>query len=142
MANRYFSQYAYSLEKGKVMLFGRVTFGSSGAPTLDAANSKGIASVTRNSAGKYTIVLQDSYNRYLGMDARFLVSSGLPASPGVSVVSQAVGTSGGGTIVIQCSQAQVPASTVQGTAIQYAAADPASGEELDLVVYLKNSSAT
>lgn len=130
MANRYMDQFCYSLEKGKSALFVKVAIGATGAPTLDTTNSKGIKSITRNSAGQYTLVLQDAWSRYLGMEARFIQSStGIPASPIVGLKSQSVATAGGGSIVFVC-------STGAG-----AATDPGNGEELELVLFLKNSSA-
>lgn len=128
MANGLMNQFSYSYEKNKTVIFGRVTIGASGAPTLDLPNSKGIASVVLNgTAGNYTITLKERFYRFFGLDARFLVASGLPASATVAVVSQAVNASTP-TIVIQCSTGGV-------------ATNPASGEEMDLVIYLKNTSA-
>lgn len=46
----------------------------------------------------------------------------------------------GGYILLQCLQAQIGAATTQGSALQYAAADPASGSELDIKLLLSNSS--
>lgn len=48
----------------------------------------------------------------------------------------------GGIITIQCLQAQIGAATTQGTALQYAAANPASGSTLNLRFLLSNSSVT
>lgn len=127
MANRYMYRNFMSIDQAPVALFMRVTIGATGAPTLDAVNSKGIKSIVRNSAGKYTITLSDNYFRYLGFDPAMLVASGLPAAPVIAVVSQAV-SAATPTIVIQCSVGGV-------------ATDPASGEELEAVIFLKNSSA-
>jgi len=46
----------------------------------------------------------------------------------------------GGIIQIQTLQAQMPSATTQGTPVQYAAADPASGSILKLFLMLSNSS--
>lgn len=48
----------------------------------------------------------------------------------------------GAIITIQCLQAQVGAATTQGSALQYAAANPASGCTLLLSMLLSNSSVT
>lgn len=46
----------------------------------------------------------------------------------------------GAIVTIQCLQAQVGAATTQGSALQYAAADPANGSTLKLSILLSNSS--
>jgi hypothetical protein len=61
MSNQRYTQFRYSKEKKVVDLFAKVTFGSSGAPTLVVAQSKGVKSIARNSAGDYTITLGDKY---------------------------------------------------------------------------------
>lgn len=58
MANRNF-QRRQALEKEVKDLYAKVTIGSSGAPTL--VSPIGIASIARNSAGNYTLTLQDKY---------------------------------------------------------------------------------
>lgn len=65
MANRTFNQFQGSLEKGVVQLFAEVSFDPLGAPTL--VRGKGIAGVVDNGSGEYTINLQDTYQRVLGM---------------------------------------------------------------------------
>lgn len=100
MANRYMNQFSSSFVKGKVSLYAQVAIGATGAPTLSAANSKGIASVARNSAGKYTITLQDNYYSFLCVNASVLLASGLAACVSQPcVVSQAVQTTK--TVVVQ-----------------------------------------
>src|SRR5271166_5626830 len=92
MANRrYRSQFRFSMHKDPVDIFAHVTFGSSGAPTLDSKNSPGIVSVTRNSTGNYTFVFGtnsqlafDTYN-YLLMVKHVFSQSSAPAAPGMWV---------------------------------------------------------
>ncbi len=67
MANRLFNQFSFGLEKMRVSLFLRMTIGLTGAPTLVAADSKGIASVVRIGVGLYRITLQDAYQKMLMM---------------------------------------------------------------------------
>lgn len=131
MANRYFTQFIASLAKTPVFLFGRVTFGAAGAPTLDAVNSKGIKSITRTGAGAYTIVLgsavgTDIYPRLFTVDAVFLNATA-PASPLVYIVSETVKTNG--TI------------NVQFDSTAGVATDPGSGEEVRFLITLTNSTA-
>lgn len=125
MSNRLYTQFRYSLEKRVVDLFADVTFGASGAPTLNTAKSKGVKSITRSSAGKYVLTLQDSFNGLLMLKHSF-VNATAPAAPGAYIVSHTVGSASPATITIQFNAA--------GTAT-----DPASGEEALLQVVLKDS---
>jgi len=85
MANRYTNQFRASLEKRVSSIFMHVSFGAAGAPTLDVPNSKGVVSITRNSAGLYTIVfgtnaqMKDTYVKFLSMSHSFLEAAGSPA---------------------------------------------------------------
>jgi hypothetical protein len=127
MANRSFVRNTSTLEKAPVRLFARVTFGSSGAPTLDKAKSKGVKSISRTSAGLYVITLQDSYQRLLNMKHLFLNATA-PAAPGMYLVTDATSTN------------SAPAVTVQFNAAG-TATDPGSGEEVRLTFELSNSTA-
>lgn len=134
MANRYFRQFVNTVEPQVVKLFARVTFGSSGAPTLVAASSKGIKSISRVSAGKYTITLgnaavTDTYNALLMVKHLFdeTANSGTaPVSPSMFLTANAVATAGTLQVVFNAA----------GTAT-----DPASTEAVMLEITLKNSSA-
>ncbi len=53
----------YTLETKLVHLYAKVAIGSTGACTLDVANSKGIASITRTSAGLYVLTTSAKFNR-------------------------------------------------------------------------------
>ena len=124
--NRLFNQFFSSLERGKVVLFGKVAIGGSGAATINAIKSKGILSVAKNSTGNYTITLNDIYVDMYSCDIKFLGSS----DPGVAytyTVSQAVNTTK--AIVIQCKDNSG------------AAVDPASGSEMQIEIKLKSSTA-
>lgn len=136
MANRYFTQFPKVLEKEKVSLFAHVTFGAAGAPTLDTANSKGIKSISRTSAGLYVVTFGvnavsafgsnvDKYVKFL-MARHVFLNATAPASPGMFVPAQAVAASG--TITLQFNAAGV-------------ATDPGSGEQVYLEIELGNSSA-
>lgn len=127
MAMRWFNQFRLSLEKQVVDLYAKVTIGAAGAPTLVVGASKGVASVAKNAAGKYTLTLSDQYYGFLGIDVKVLNATS-PAAPINYVVSQAV-TSATPTVVVQfLSDASV-------------ATDPANGEALYFQIKLKNSSA-
>lgn len=123
MANRLLQQFTFSTEKMPVQLYAQVSFGAAGAPTLVQGNSF-VQSITRNSAGNYTILLKDAYNRLMGVHHSFLNATA-PASPGMYISAQSV--SSAKTIGIIFNAA--------GTAT-----DPGSGENVYLVIFLKNSS--
>ena len=137
MANRrYRSQFRNSFHKDTVDIFGHVTFGASGAPTLDSVNSPGIVSVTRNSAGRYTFVFGtnsqialDSYNYLLNISYMWDESgtSAAPASPAMYVTNDSSGVVGVASIQVQFNSAG-------------SAADPASGESLKIDFLFRNSS--
>lgn len=101
MANRYFNnQFQYSFEQMPVSLFLKASIGASGAVTLDAANSKGIASITKETAaGQYTIVLQDSYKKLLCIHEQQLLAAGTAAAPIMVVISESVATSAKSIVV-------------------------------------------
>lgn len=81
MANRRFrSQFQYGLEAMIVELYLVADIGAAGAPTLRANDSKGIESMVRDSAGQYTITLQDQYNKLLALDIG-VESTNPPAAP-------------------------------------------------------------
>lgn len=127
MANTYFpNQFQYTKERMVTELYATVTFGSTGAPTL--SNSLGIASIARNSAGRYTITLAQNYNRLLGCDLQ-IQATAAPAAPFVRQVSEAVATLAAPTLVI----AYLAVDNTTAT-------DPASGEKLRVVITLCNSS--
>lgn len=125
MANRNFNQFSLALEKLQVNLFASATIGSTGACTLVTANSKGIASITRNSAGNYTIVLQDKYYKFLDFSVTTKNASGVSAAPNVGMISNNMSTP---SINFVMSTGGTPT-------------DPASGDTLYMRITASNSSA-
>jgi hypothetical protein len=136
MANRRFvSQFRNSFQKDPTDVFAHITFGASGAPTLDNANSFGVFSVTRNSTGNYTFVFGsagsniqalDSYN-YLLMVKHMFINSTAPAAPGMYVTNNSVNVPGVASITVQFNSA--------GTAT-----DPGNGEQVLIDFIMRNSS--
>lgn len=113
-------------------LFGQFAVGATGAPTLATAASKGITSVVRNSAGKYTVTLQDSYAAFLWADAKLLDATNSDPTT-VGCVAKLVSASVNGataTVVIQ----------FYDTVSPFTAADPRNGATVLLKVELRNSS--
>lgn len=105
-------------------LFGKVTIGAAGAPTLVAINSLGIASVSRVSAGLYSIVLGQKYQRLLMVNAVFV--AGGANAPIFSIALDNVASTG----ILR----------VQFRNDAGAATDPGNGEVLLLDIIVKNSS--
>ncbi len=60
-----YEQFSYSLVKKLVSIFMKVAIGASGAPTLSASDSKGVASIVRNSAGNYTVTFSELYYAFV-----------------------------------------------------------------------------
>jgi len=126
MANRQFrSQFMYGFEGMPVKLYAKVAFGADGAPTLSRA--QGFTSVTRNSAGQYTFLLQDKYRGLLGMSICQYSATSAQAAPFCTLEAEAVASTK--NFVLQ--YRAVDNST---------ATDPASGEALYLEITLANSS--
>lgn len=65
MADRYFQQLRGSLDREVVKLYGKVTFGTSGAVSTD--DSLGFAvTKTATKTGRYTVTLEDTFAEFLG----------------------------------------------------------------------------
>lgn len=103
MANRNMGNRIYSFERDRKMVNARVTIGAAGAPTLDTANSKGVLSIARNSAGDYTITFGaslngvnavDVYNKFLQMSVVVQNATGVPitAGYGIKAITLSAGT--------------------------------------------------
>jgi hypothetical protein len=124
MGNSRLFQFSYSYERDLVRIPMKISIGASGAPTI--VNGKGLVSITRNSAGNYTLVMKDVYNVFMGMDVMFISGSSAPAAPSVNMVSEAISSTK--AIVIQCRN------------ISAAATDPASGEVMLIEIVCRNAS--
>lgn len=66
MANRHFQNHMQHVIHEPVCLFLEFTVGASGAPTL--VDNGGISTIVRDSAGRYTVTLQDHYYSLLRVD--------------------------------------------------------------------------
>ena len=122
MANRNFHRkQALDYEVKEIYLSAAI--GASGAPTLDAQNSKGVLSISRSSAGLYVITLQDSYVRLMAGQVQLVT----PAAENISVKVMLSDVVVAKTITVLCTAVGV-------------ATDPASGDTLVACFQLKNSS--
>jgi hypothetical protein len=125
--NRFLQQFRYSFEKNIVEYFLKVSIGASGAPTI--VEAKGVTSVTRNSAGNYTILLADPSAQLKDVCSQSISGSSAQAAPLMTIVSEAVATAAAPTVILQ--YRAVDNST---------ATDPASGEVLLIRIAVRNSS--
>lgn len=138
MANRDMVNQAFFFDKACKTVNVKVSVGAAGAVTLDGPKSKGVASVTRNSAGNWTIqfgfsangtLFADNYNRLVAVDA-FYDTTGVgvnakkTAGYGADIVGNTIASNG--QLVLQHTG---PTNSSTTTPI---AVDPAPNE----VVYL------
>lgn len=124
MANSRLFQFRYSYERDLVDLYLKATVGAAGALTITA--QKGITSVTRNSAGNYTILLKDLFNLFMIADSMFNSGASAPAAPNMNIVA---------TSVTSAQTIQVQFRNLAG-----AATDPASGEIMHIHIVCRNAS--
>ena len=149
MANRAFANQQFTLVKGRVTLWARITIGATGAPTLTKFNPvdatfssapttgtgpyaigcEGIKSITRNATGTYTVVLQDRYRRLLSLGLTVANATGAPTAFGLGLWTT-------GTDVTSASAPAVKFSTLSSTGT---VADPASGDVVNLTFELQSA---
>lgn len=122
MANRNYSR-VQALEKESKYLYLDVNIAAAGAPT--ATRKYGSASIVRNSAGNYTITMQDRYMKLLGLQVTQLIAS--PQDLTFELVSEDVNGANTKTVRFRCLTGAVET-------------DPASGSRLLIKLDLKNSS--
>ena len=119
MGSKLLNEFRYSLEKKPVDLFLQAAIGATGAITLNTANSKGIKSITKEStAGQYTVVFNDAYQRVIDVNVRFIHDDAVAAAPHVYLISRS--TTG---CVLQCCNAS-------GVSAALAAGNPGNGETM------------
>lgn len=124
MASRIFYR-KQALEREVKELFIKISIAAAGAPTLVSGASYGAASIARNSAGNYTLVLQDQYNSLKNLEIIHQASSAQDLS--FQMASEDVNSSNKSITFM---------SLTAGTET-----DPASGTVLLLKIELKNTSA-
>lgn len=126
MANRNFCQFSYSFIKAKVSLYAYVAIGAVGAPTLTAASSYGVSSISRTGAGTYLVTFADRYTTLLkaGYTLEGSAASGVFK---MQVTANAIASA-------------TPTLTLKFYDAAEAAVDPASGTVLHLDFVFKNTS--
>lgn len=127
MANRRFFQFRLSAQRDVVDLSLKAAIGATGAPTLSTTDAKGITSITRNSAGKYTILLQNNYAALMSAQVTILNATA-SAAPITQLISEQVSNATTPQVVVQCLDAAG------------AAADPDDGSTLLVHLMLRNAS--
>ena len=127
MANARFTQFYYTKHTMPILIDGNFAVGSSGA--VGTLKGPGITSVTRLSAGRYKILLQDNYYKFFGLSS-FVAApvSGSDVavtaiSPGTVYVITAVGT----TTTAQWITAGVPQGITPAVGVTFLAAATSSG---------------
>jgi hypothetical protein len=128
MANRYMYEVTQTFEKRPVKLFANVSIGATGAPTLNSG-SRGIASITRVSAGKYDVVLEDIYQKLLAASFNLISTTGTDAALEMLVAADS------------SSNTTTPKVTIQFAVAAGTATDISNGAKLLLKLELRNSSA-
>lgn len=121
MASRNFSR-MQALEKEVKVIYVRAAIGATGAPTLDATNSKGVASIARTAAGDYTITLEDKYQALMHASAQLVVS----ADEDLTIHVDSEDVDGAKTVKLTC----LAATT---------ATDPSDGSTLLVRIEVKNT---
>ena len=128
MANRDFKNFQ-AAEREVKRLYLKATIGATGAPTLVAADSLGIKTITRTTTGDYTVTFgtpsgaTEKYNKLFWADGKVLD----PAAEDIRVQIDTDTVSSAGTMTFY---------TVTGGS----AADPTNGATLLMVFDVKNSS--
>ena len=128
--NKYFYT-TQSTKRSLKMIHGKVAIGSSGAPTLNAAASSGVLSISRTSAGLYAVTLAGQAPGFVGFQCTVL-DSNTTSITHFQVTAEALSTAG--TFSFLCLAPQ-DSSTTTATAT-----DPASGAVLYFTVLFSNSS--
>lgn len=132
MANRRLFQFQYSYERELVHVYAQISIGAAGAPTLQS-NAKGVASVTRNSAGDYSIALTDNFNKLMSLRAVIQNATGIPASGNFGIKTDSVSSLTAPLIRVVFSGPTAAGNTA------LIATDPASGDIIKFHIVLRNT---
>ncbi len=117
-------QFHNSFVPNLTCLYLKATIGAAGAPTIVAASSVGIDSISRSSAGTYLVTLNKKYQA-LRMAKSCFIAAGGAAAPDLAVGVDAVASAGTLTVITQSGGSNT---------------DPAPGEIMLLEFMLKDSS--
>lgn len=126
MANRRLNQFRLSYEPQVVEIYAVIDIGATGEPTISRA--KGVTSITRNSAGNYTLLLNDAFNGVLHVGVSQLLESGALDAP-ICKIESADLSSAAQTVVLQFYAIDNSTAT-----------DPDDGAQLMIHIAARNSS--
>lgn len=115
MANRWFEQYSYSLEKKPVTIYAVADGGGAGVnmsllqwtnsaySAAPSGGTRGVKSIARAADGQYTFTMQDNYQRLLDVSASAMAKDGstTPLAVACWVMANSPGASGGATVKLQ-----------------------------------------
>ena len=87
MAQRTWQPGGMSLNRRARELHIRFFPAGAGAPTYAAQDSKGVASIVRNSAGEWLVTLQDTYKRLLSAQATIQMAAATDLVPQIATVA-------------------------------------------------------
>lgn len=104
-------------------MFLKAAIGASGAVTISSDDSRGVASISRVSAGRYLITLQDKYSRLMDVSISQL-GTATPAAPISALISETV--------------ASTKTLSIQFLDAAGAVADPDSGQSVRVHIVLSN----
>lgn len=127
MANRYYTQFMYSLHKMPVIIDGTVAIGATGA--VSSVKGAGIQGVTRLAQGVYQIKLQDNYFKLYAFHGSLRSPSTGSAVSGGSFVAGTLYEidSLGNTTDAQWLAAGVPAGVKPAVGVSFVAAGVGAG---------------
>ena len=133
MANRRLFQFQYSYERDLVDIYANVTIGAAGAPTLQS-NAKGVSSITRNSAGDYSIALTDNFNKLMSLRAVSQNATGIIAAGSIGIKTDSVNSATAPLVRVVFSGPTAAGNTA------LIATDPAVGDIIRFHIVLRNAS--
>lgn len=123
----YRSQFNFSNSAKTVTLRAKISFDSSGVPTLVSGTGMGISSVSKTATGTMLINLSRSFGGLMMVNTRIVTATGLPAAPTVAVSSDAV------------SNVSAPSLTIVSS-VGGIATNPAAADTMMLEIILNDSS--
>ena len=138
MATKQISEKVYSKEGALTVITATATIGGSGAPTLvtTTGHSKGVTSIVHNSAGNYTITLDNTYSQFRGILITRVKSDGAISAPATAVIAEDVASA-------KTINFETMAATITGTepseTVGYVVEDPSSGSTLHIVIFLNDT---
>lgn len=95
-------QFRYSMERDICDVYLKASVGAAGALTVLNSVQKGITSITRNSAGNYTILFKSASNLLLECtQTQLLAGATALSAPIMKVVSEQVANSTSSSMIIQ-----------------------------------------